>query len=498
VELAAKTRPDLPATALQRVAAEILAAQTPSDGAAVREAIQREIATRLRIDPQVKRAMAEAFAVVLDEFRDVTLNDSAVLESVGRQVHGVTGGQMREFTQRLRDAVPRPLTEEMILAWADVHYERLGEWPQVDSGVIDVSPGEKWANVNAALQQGLRGLPGGCSLAKLLAEKRGVRNRMALPDLTIAQLLVWADDHYQKTGKWPNRESGHVIGAPGEIWSGINAALHQGCRGLPGGSSLAQLLDEHRGIPNRLALSNLTVEQILRWADLHYERTKQWPIVTSGPVVDAPGEKWQNIDAALARGGRGLPGGSSLAQVLKEYRGVRNRAALPNLTVDQILAWVDAYHEQTGKWPKLKSGSIVDSDGETWYSINSALQQGLRGLPGASSLAQLLDEHRGVRNMKGQLRLTIDTILEWADDHFRRTGKWPTLESGPVIMASGEKWRNIDNALKLGLRGLPAGSSLARLLKEARRNARMDTAARPRVHGDATTSHAEQKHEIRR
>ena len=49
----------------------------------MREAIQREIARRLRIDPMVKQAMAEAFAVVLEEFRDVTLKDSAVLASVG-------------------------------------------------------------------------------------------------------------------------------------------------------------------------------------------------------------------------------------------------------------------------------------------------------------------------------------------------------------------------------------------------------------------------------
>ena len=88
-------------------------------GTAARQAIHKEIAKRLRIDPKVKEAMTEAFAAVLAEFRNATLKDSAVLESVGRQVHGVTGGQMREFARRLRDAVPRPLTEEMILAWAD-------------------------------------------------------------------------------------------------------------------------------------------------------------------------------------------------------------------------------------------------------------------------------------------------------------------------------------------------------------------------------------------
>ena len=81
----------------------------------------------MRIDPMVKKAMAEAFAVVLHEFRGATLKGSAVLESVGRQVHGVTGGQMREFARRLRDAAPRPLTTEEILAWADGHRRRTGD-----------------------------------------------------------------------------------------------------------------------------------------------------------------------------------------------------------------------------------------------------------------------------------------------------------------------------------------------------------------------------------
>ena len=101
VQLAAKTRADLPEPALQRVAVEVLAAQSGSSGAEARETIRDEVSKRVRIDPMVKKAMAEAFAVVLDEFREVTLNDSAVLESVGRQIHGVTGGQMREFALRL-------------------------------------------------------------------------------------------------------------------------------------------------------------------------------------------------------------------------------------------------------------------------------------------------------------------------------------------------------------------------------------------------------------
>ncbi len=205
VELAARTWPDLPEDAIYRVATEILAGQPGTTGTAVREVIHREMAKRLRIDPIVKKAMAEAFAVVLDEFRDVTLKDSAVLESVGRQVHGVTGGQMREFARRLRDAVPRPLTEEQIIAWGDAHHDKTGEWPKSDSGSISDDPCETWKSVDGALRQGSRGLPGGSSLPRLLAERRGVRNHYDLPDLTEEQILAWADAQHERTGAGPSR-----------------------------------------------------------------------------------------------------------------------------------------------------------------------------------------------------------------------------------------------------------------------------------------------------
>jgi hypothetical protein len=57
----------------------------------------------------------------------------------------------------------------------------------------------------------------------------------------------------------------------------------------------------------------LTEALILRWADAHFERTGTWPQQNSGEVADAPGTTWRGVDLALARGRRGLPGGSSLA-----------------------------------------------------------------------------------------------------------------------------------------------------------------------------------------
>jgi hypothetical protein len=80
----------------------------------------------------------------------------------------------------------------------------------------------------------------------LLAEKRGVRNRGALPDLSVEQILKWADAHSKKTGEWPKVKSGAVLGALGESWGIIDGSLSRGRRGLSGGSSLAKLLAEKR------------------------------------------------------------------------------------------------------------------------------------------------------------------------------------------------------------------------------------------------------------
>lgn len=468
LQLAAKSRPDLPETALQRVAAEILASQPGSSGTEARETIHAEIAKRLRIDPKVKKAMEEAFAVVLDEFRTATFQDSGVLESVRRQVHCATGGQMREFAQRLRDAVPPPLTEEQILEWAERHRLETGGWPKVKSGEVRGAPSESWSGINAALERGQRGLSPDSSLATLLNNRRGVRNQANLPPLSYQQILAWADAHHDRAGEWPNRDCGPISDSPGETWAGVDGALKQGLRTLPEDSSLAQLLFEHRGVVNIQTLEPLITDRILAWADAHHERTGQWPRVKSGPIFEVPSETWANVDQTLAKGGRKLPGGSSLAQLLEQYRGVRNAKKVPPLLEDQVLTWVDAHHERMNDWPNHKSGPILEAPGETWGAVDKAMRNARRGFKVETSLAQFLAEHRGVRNRGALSRLSVQQILVWADAHHDRTGRWPRAECGSIVDAPGEKWVNVDQALAKGIRGLPAGSSLAQLLAEQR------------------------------
>jgi hypothetical protein len=136
-----------------------------------------------------------------------------------------------------------PLTEKRILAWADAFYAKNGKWPSNDPEPISGTE-ENWSAVDQALRVGVRGLPGGSSLAQLLAKRRGKRNKKRLPPLSEAKIIAWAHRHFLAEGRWPEKSSGAIPQSPGDTWRAIDAALRGGYRGLPGGSGLTKLLGE--------------------------------------------------------------------------------------------------------------------------------------------------------------------------------------------------------------------------------------------------------------
>ena len=217
----------------------------------------------------------------------------------------------------------------MILAWADTHYKRTGRWPTSTSGSVSRATGETWTAIEQALSQGYRGLPSGSSVAKLLAKCRGARNHKNLPRLAERQILAWADAHHSRTSEWPSQRSGRVIESNGETWSGIDAALGQGLRGLKGKSSLIKLLATQRSLRNSKSPPRLYKKDIIAWAKAHHRRTGQWPQARTGAIPEAPGESWLTIDAALAQGRRGFPGRSTLAKFLDQHVRKRPRKACP-------------------------------------------------------------------------------------------------------------------------------------------------------------------------
>jgi hypothetical protein len=211
------------------------------------------------------------------------------------------------------------LTTATILAWADSWHAGTGRWPVASSGPLPAQKGETWRAIDEALRLGRRGLPGSDSLARLLQRKRGVRNKRALPRLTERKILTWARDHRSRSGSWPHAQSGPVSCAAGEDWQQIDVALHRGYRGLAGGETLAALLARRLKVRSRAHSPALTSQLILEWARHHRARSGEWPTSRSGCVSAAPEENWANLNTALIRGSRGLPAGSSLAQLLHEH-----------------------------------------------------------------------------------------------------------------------------------------------------------------------------------
>lgn len=304
----------------------------------------------------------------------------------------------------------RELSVPQLLRWADAHFDREGAWPNVDSGRVYEATDEKWPNIDGNLRRGDRGLPGGWSLAQMLDEFRGLRNRAALPPHSVELILGWADVHHERTGQWPVFGSGPIPNASGESWAAVNACLVLGGRGMPCGSSLAQLLKRERSVP-----SNAGRKKALG----------------SGPNAGA----WSRVAAKRRMEARA----AASREQIELCREGRNIQALPPFTLDQILGWADSYHLRHGAWPKRYAGLIEGTAGETWVAVNIALSRGLRGLRAGSSLAQLLAERRGVHPGRFR-RFTEQEVLALADAHHERSGTWPTVLSGPIPELTDVTW----------------------------------------------------------
>jgi hypothetical protein len=311
------------------------------------------------------------------------------------------------------------------------------------------------------------------------------------PPLMIAEVLNWVDAHHAATGRWPNSQSGLIHASPfGGTWKALDGALRRGARGLPGGQSLARLLEEHRGVTRRLSdagalraaeasrwfreerngcRATLSVELILTWADAYRAANGRWPTCKSGLIAGVMGESWSTVNTALRKGHRGLPGPTSLARLLAEHRGRRPQEGRPDMMVEDVLRAADAYHAQHGHWPRERTGGPIPGwPGVSWATIHDRLQNGRRGLPGPTTLIRFLLEHRGPAARNAPPDLSVEQILAWADAHHQAHGRWPRTQSGKVAGTETETWFNIDLALARGYRGLPGGTTLCHLLAEHR------------------------------
>ena len=247
----------------------------------------------------------------------------------------------RAADQRLR-RIARALSIPQILAWADAHFTRTRRWhdERTDRGRI----GRTWMAVQLALFNGLRGLPGGSSLARLLARERGVPNEKDLPPFQIPEILQWADAHHARHDKWPTSSSGVISEAPHETWLKVHTAApfrsSRTARRVVAGPPAPA----HRGVRNVMDLAPLSEKQILAWADAFYSRTgRRRPTVRAGPIKEAPGENWRAgaVEYALVKGRRGRTRRIIARPATRREGGIMAalNSANPTHDITKIRAW---------------------------------------------------------------------------------------------------------------------------------------------------------------
>ena len=300
-------------------------------------------------------------------------------------------------------------------------------------------------------------MSGGSSLSKLFLD-RGLKS--GKPDLTEDMIIEAAKVHLNRDGKLPYRGDATAdFGFP-ETWANVDHALTAGGRGMPGASSLAKLFIEHELKSEK---PDLTEEMIIVASQKCLDRTGKLPGQYAGDATADFGfpETWVSVNGALIKGRRGMSGGSSLSKLLIKYD---LKPEKPDLSEATIIAAAKKCLDCTGKLPSQHSGDASGHFGfpETWVSVDKALRKGSRGLPGGSALPKLLIAH-GLKSEKPDL--SEATIVEAAQVYLSRTGKLPGASIGDTTIDFGfpETWVSVDQALRVGVRGLSGGSSLSQL-----------------------------------
>jgi hypothetical protein len=163
------------------------------------------------------------------------------------------GGSLARLLEKYRGRplgqgkLRRPLSDTLVLKWADTYHREHDRWPSLNSGQIEEAPELSWKRVNFALRLGLYGLRGDRSLAQLLREERGESASYVRMPLKVEQILRWADLYHRRTGRWPTGSIGRRTGDMPLTWVSIDRRLAAGqVPGVPEGTRLTQLIAKRR------------------------------------------------------------------------------------------------------------------------------------------------------------------------------------------------------------------------------------------------------------
>ena len=382
------------------------------------------------------------------------------------------------------------LTEQQIVEWIKIFYEKENKYPSSGDkyvyerdgkGGYKIVEDEAWKSIEGSVTKKGR-YTGSITTFTELKKKHGfVIDR----NLYVEQIKEWMQIFYEVKGKYPSTEDDEVYERDGKDiyrviqdrkWKSISWALmnkKMGLENIPDDESSLEKFREKYGFVGKA--DDLTEAKIKEWIEIFYEKESKYPHAEDPNVYerDSNGgyriikrEKWQNINANLIRGGRGLSGGSSLAD-FKEGHGFTDKIVR---TVEQLKEWMEIYYEYKGKYPsnigkksvykRSDKGGFDVAEGDDWSNIDRALERGeIVGLTEKMTLADFK-----VKFGYKSADLTVDQVKEWIEIFYEYKGKYPSQhdkevferdENGGYRVVEEEVWQEIGTALYNGSRGLP-------------------------------------------
>jgi hypothetical protein len=220
--------------------------------------------------------------------------------------------------------------------------------------------------------------------------------------------------------------------------------------------------------PGRPRNALFTARQIKLWCKWFYEKEGRWPTIHDQTVWEkaangrwrrSAAATWWSINYACRTDGRLLALGGSLAK-LKRQQGF---TALP--AERELVRLIKLYFEKEGRWPTCEDHTVWDraAGGRwtklpwTWFGVNARLGQGSSLASGATTLAGLKRMH----GLHGDLSVNLlKTWLRWFSE---KEGRLPRLSERVWLKGEdgswrrGEGWEALNQACRLGLRGLTPG-----------------------------------------
>lgn len=380
--------------------------------------------------------------------------------------------------------------------------------------------------LEAALQRGSRGLPGGHTIVRLNQDLSDLHNLdyvnvLDQEDLDIDKIKESLLKHRQITGTWlsmnKKMENGDSYVLEHGPYAGkmsaqkLQTVLLHGSRGLNKGQTIAQLNEEisrnhNLDYVHPQKQKHFTIEGVKECLLMHYKATGTW---LSSVTKDSSGNNYvleygpyagevsaRTLDSFLLKGLRGLPGKHTIAKLNEEISDdynldYRNSKNLLPLELEKVKESLLKHRLATGEWLHTKKrrqdgqGYILEHGPYAGQlsigALQAALGEGLRGLPGNNTILELNKEISRSHNLyhfdpRDQERLDLERVKESLLAHRMATGKWLSANkkgcsgNGYILehgyYAGKISNMNLQNSLKAGNRGLPGGHTIAQLNEE--------------------------------